>query len=122
MDVTLSSRQSGDVNILDLGGAITLGQGSNRLRNALNDLIGRNQKKLLLNMAGLSFIDSSGIRELLAAFQKLSENGGQLKLLNPTRRVRDLLTITKLNTVFEIYEDEAAAVSSFAAAPPQPAG
>ena len=111
--LTLSSRKSGDVNILDLSGAVTLGDGSNALRAALNDLISRSQKKILLNLAGLTFIDSSGIRELMAAYHALGQNGGRIKLLNPMRRIRDLLQITNLHKVFEIHDDEAAAVSSF---------
>jgi anti-sigma B factor antagonist len=79
----------------------------------LSDLIARNQRKLLLNLAGVSYIDSSGIRELLSAFNTLHNSGGQLKLLNPTHRVNDLLKITRLHTVFEIFDNEAAAVGSF---------
>jgi len=113
VSVKLSSRQSGEVSILDIAGTITLGDSANALRAALNDLISRNRKQLLLNLAGLTFIDSSGIREVMAAFLELGKNGGKLKLLNPTQRVRDLLRITKLHTIFEIHDDEAAAISSF---------
>ena len=109
----LNSRQVNGVEIVDIAGVITLGEESNALRNSLTSLIDGNRKKLLLNLAGLTFIDSSGIRELVAAFNTLSKNGGQLKLLSPTRRVRDLLQITNLHSVFEIHDDEAAAISSF---------
>jgi anti-sigma B factor antagonist len=113
VNVTFSSRQSGEVNILDVAGTITLGQGSNTVRDALGDLISRNHKKILLNLAQVSYIDSSGIRELLSALTALKNVDGQLKLLNPSHRVKDLLQITKLHTVFQVYEDEAAAVASF---------
>ena len=113
MTVNLSSRESGEVTIVDIAGSVTLGQGSNSLRDKLSELISRNRKKLLLNMAEVSYIDSSGIRELLSAYNALSKNGGQIKLLKPTQRVKDLLKITRLHTVFEVFDDEAAAVGSF---------
>jgi anti-sigma B factor antagonist len=113
LSVTLTSRVSGDVNILDVAGTVTMGQGSNALRHALNDAISRNQKKILLNLAGLVFLDSSGMREMLAAFNALAKDGGRLKLLSPTQRIRDLFRITRLDSVLEIHDDEAAAVRSF---------
>jgi anti-sigma B factor antagonist len=113
VSVKLSSRESGEVSILDIAGSITLGESANQLRAALNDLISRNRKQLLLNLSGLTFIDSSGIREVMSAFLELGKNGGKLKLLHPTQRVKDLLRITKLHTIFEIYDDEATAISSF---------
>jgi anti-sigma B factor antagonist len=111
--VNLSSRESGEVTIVDIAGSVTLGQGSNSLRDKLSELIARSRKKLLLNMTEVSYIDSSGIRELLSAYNALSKIGGQIKLLNPTQRVKDLLKITRLHTVFEVFDDETTAVGSF---------
>jgi anti-sigma B factor antagonist len=102
------------VNILDLAGSVTLGQGSNVLRDGLSGMIGKGQKKILLNLAEVSYIDSSGIRELLSAYNTLSKTGGKVKLMNLTARTKDLLRITKLHTVFEVFDDEASALSSFA--------
>jgi len=111
----LSSRQVGDVNVVDVAGRITLGEGSSALRDALRDMVGKSQKKILLNLAEVSYIDSSGIGELVSGFTTVTNNGGQLKLLNLTKRVKDLLLITKLLTVFEVFDDEELAVRSFSA-------
>lgn len=113
MSVKINTRQVGDVNVLDLAGRITLGEGSSVLRDSVRDLVSKNHKKLLLNLKDVSYIDSSGIGELVAGFTTVSNQGGQVKLLNLTRRVKDLLQITKLYTVFEVFDDEAAAVRSF---------
>jgi anti-sigma B factor antagonist len=110
----LSSRQVGDVAVLDVAGRITLGEGSSAMRDALRDMVGKNHKKILLNLADVSYIDSSGIGELVSGFTTVTNNGGQLKLLNLNKRVKDLLQITKLYTVFDVHEDEASAVRSFA--------
>lgn len=112
VNVKVTSRRSGDVNILDVAGKISLGEGTNALRNGLNDAMATSHK-IVLNLAELTFIDSSGLREVLGAYQTLSKNGGQLKLLSPAQRVRDLLRITKLNSLLEVYDDEAAALGSF---------
>jgi anti-sigma B factor antagonist len=106
----LSSRQEGGVAVLDVAGAITIGEGANAVRSALDGLA---SKKILLNLAEVSFIDSSGISELVDALKTVAKNGGQLKLLKPAQRVKDILRITKLHTMFEVYDDEAAAVASF---------
>jgi anti-sigma B factor antagonist len=109
----LSSRQEGEVSIVDVEGAITIGEGANAVRDALNGLVATNHRKILRNLAEVSFVDSSGIRELMSAFNTITKDGGQLKLLKPAQRVKDLLRITRLHTVFEVYDDEAAAVASF---------
>ena len=90
-----------------------MGESSTALRHALSDLIANNHSKLLLNLAGITFIDSSGIREIMSIYNTLIQRSGQLKLLNPTQRLKDLLRITRLETVLEVYDDEAAAVQSF---------
>lgn len=113
MSVKLTSRQVGDVTVIDAAGRITLGEGSSTFRDAIRDMTAKGNKKLLLNLAEVSYIDSSGIGELVSAFTSVTNQGGQLKLLNLTKRVKDLLQITKLYTVFEVYDDEAAAVRSF---------
>ncbi len=114
MSVKLSSRQVGDVTVLDVAGRITLGEGSSALRDTLRDLVSKGQKKILLNLGEVSYIDSSGIGELVSGFTTVANHGGQLKLLGLTKRVKDLLQITKLYTVFDVHDDEAAAVRSYA--------
>ena len=114
MSVKLSSRQVGDVTVIDVAGRITLGEGSSALRDALRELVGKNQKKILLNLGEVSYIDSSGIGELVSGFTTVTNSGGNLKLLNLNKRVKDLLQITKLYTVFDVHEDEAGAIRSFA--------
>ncbi len=113
MSATLSPRQVGDVTVIDVTGRITLGEGSSNLREGIRDLVTKGHKKLLLNLGDVSYIDSSGIGELVSGFTSVANQGGHLKLLHLTKRVRDLLQITKLYTVFEVYDDEAAAVRSF---------
>lgn len=113
MSVKLNSRQVGDVSVLDVAGRITLGEGSSALRDTLREMVGKGQKKVLLNLGEVSYIDSSGIGELVSGFTTVTNNGGQLKLLNLSKRVKDLLQITKLYTVFDVHDDEAAAVRSF---------
>ena len=113
MSVTLNTRQVGDVSVVDVAGRITLGEGSSALRDTLRELVSKNQKKILLNLGEVSYIDSSGIGELVSGFTTVTNSGGELKLLNLAKRVKDLLQITKLYTVFDVHEDEAAAVRSF---------
>jgi anti-sigma B factor antagonist len=113
VSVKLATRQVGDVTVIDAAGRITLGEGSSVFRDTLKDLTAKGNKKLLLNLAEVSYIDSSGIGEMVSGFTSVTNNGGQLKLLNLTKRVQDLLQITKLYTVFEVFDDEAAAVRSF---------
>ena len=113
MSVKLNTRQIGDVTVIDAAGRITLGEGSTAFRETIKDLVAKGQKKVLLNLAEISYIDSSGIGEMVSGFTSVSNAGGQLKLLNLTKRVQDLLQITKLYTVFEVFDDEAVALSSF---------
>ncbi|MGA8578112.1 MAG: STAS domain-containing protein [Bryobacteraceae bacterium] len=110
----MSTRQVGDVAVIDVAGRITLGEGSSALRETLRDMVSKNQKKILLNLGEVSYIDSSGIGELVSGFTTVTNSGGQLKLLNLNKRVKDLLQITKLYTVFDVHEDEAGAIRSFA--------
>lgn len=114
MSVKLTTRQVGDVTVIDVAGRITLGEGSSALREALRDLVSKNQKKILLNLGEVNYIDSSGIGELVSGFTTVTNSGGMLKLLNLNKRVKDLLQITKLYTVFDVHEDEAGAIRSFA--------
>src|SRR5215510_1746468 len=101
------------VTIVDISGRITLGEGSSTLRETVRDLLSKGQKKILLNLGDVSYIDSSGIGELVSSFTSVNNQEGQLKLLNLQKKVHDLLQITKLYTVFEVHADEAAAVKSF---------
>jgi anti-sigma B factor antagonist len=114
MSVKLTTRQVGDVTVIDVAGRITLGEGSSVLRDALKDLLAKDQKSILLNLKDVTYIDSSGIGELVSAYTTITNQGGHLKLLGLTHRVKDLLQITKLYTVFDVHEDEAHAVRSFA--------
>jgi anti-sigma B factor antagonist len=113
VSIKASTRQVDGVAIVDLTGRITLGEGSSTLRETVKDLVGKGQKKILLNLGDVSYIDSSGIGELVSSFTSVSNQGGQLKLLNLQKKVHDLLQITKLYTVFEVHTDEAAAIRSF---------
>ena len=113
MSVKLTNRQVGDVTVIDVAGRITLGEGSSTLRDALRDLVKQDRKKILLNLKDVTYIDSSGIGELVSAYTTITNQGGHLKLLGLTHRVKDLLQITKLYTVFDVHEDEAHAVRSF---------
>jgi len=109
-----SSRRVDGVTILDLSGRITLGEGSVVLRDQIRDLLGKSEKKILLNLGDVTYIDSSGIGELVSAFTTVRNQGGELKLLNLTKKVHDLLQITKLYTVFDVKDDEASAIKAFA--------
>jgi anti-sigma B factor antagonist len=108
-----STRQVDGVTIVDLSGRITLGEGSVVLRDTIRDLIGKGDRRILLNLGDVTYIDSSGIGELVSAFTTVRNQGGELKLLNLTKKVHDLLQITKLYTVFDVKDDEANAISSF---------
>jgi anti-sigma B factor antagonist len=114
VSVKLSTRQVGNVTVIDVAGRITLGEGSSALRETLRELVAKNQTKILLNLADVTYIDSSGIGELVSGYTTVTNTGGSLKLLNLNKRVKDLLQITKLYTVFEVHEDEAAAIRSYA--------
>ena len=112
-ELNVSERQAGDVTILDLNGKITIGEGSVALRSAVRRLLEEGKKKILLNLAGVGYIDSSGIGELVSSYTAIEKDQGQLKLLNLTQKIQDLLTITKLLTVFDVFESEEDALSSF---------
>ena len=112
-DINISERQAGDVTILDLNGKVTIGEGSVALRNAIRRLLGEGKNKILLNLGGVGYIDSSGIGELVSSFTAVNKEGGTLKLLNLTQKIQDLLAITKLLTVFDVFEDEGNALSSY---------
>lgn len=112
-ELDVSERQAGDVTILDLNGSVRMGDGAITLRNALRGLIEQGKKKILLNLGSVKNIDSSGIGELIANYTTLSRDSGQLKLLNLTEKIRDLLVITKLLTVFDAYDNEAEALNTF---------
>ncbi|MGI8771678.1 MAG: STAS domain-containing protein [Acidobacteriaceae bacterium] len=114
MSVKITTRQVDGVTVLDLNGRITLGEGSVTLRDMVRDLLSKGQKQILLNLGNVTYIDSSGIGELVSAFTTVKNQGGELKLLNLTRKVHDLLQITKLYTVFDVKDDEASAIGSFA--------
>lgn len=113
MSVKLTTRQVGDVTVIDAAGRITLGEGASAFRDMIRDLASKGDKKLLLNLSEVSYIDSSGIGELVSGFTTVTNHGGSLKLVGLSKRVKDLLQITKLYTVFETFDDEAQAVRSF---------
>lgn len=113
MSLKLSVRNVEGVTVLDLSGRVTMGEAAGSLRDAIKDLVGKEQKDLLLNMADVTYIDSSGLGELVGAFATVSNRGGRLKLLNLQKRVHELMQLTKLYSVFDIYEDEASAIRGF---------
>jgi anti-sigma B factor antagonist len=112
----IKTRQVDGITIMDCSGRITLGEGSVTLRDSVRDLLSKGSKKILLNLGDVTYIESSGIGELVSAFTTVKNQGGDLKLLNLTKKVHDLLQITKLYTVFDVKDDEASAVASFARA------
>jgi anti-sigma B factor antagonist len=112
-NLTITKRPVNGVVILDLVGKIRLGEGNLDLHRTLRSLVEQNEKKVLLNLGNVSSIDSSGLGELVAGYTTLEKSGGELKLLNLTERVSELMMITKLLTVFDVYEDEATAIASF---------
>jgi anti-sigma B factor antagonist len=109
----IDERVVGDVTILDLKGKLTLNEGDALLKDKVNSLILEGQKKLVINLEGVPYIDSAGLGEIVRTYTTVSRQGGRLKLLNLTKRIQDLLSITKLLTVFETYENEEEAVRSF---------
>ncbi|MCA1589245.1 MAG: STAS domain-containing protein [Acidobacteria bacterium] len=112
-DINISERQAGDVTILDLQGKVTIGEGSVALRSAIRRLLGEGKNKILLNLGSVSYIDSSGIGELVSSFTSVNKEGGTLKLLNLTQKIQDLLAITKLLTVFDVFDSEEEALASY---------
>jgi anti-sigma B factor antagonist len=111
----IEERAVSDVIVLDLKGRVTLGEGDELLKDKVNSLINQGRKKLVLNLAEVPYIDSAGLGEIVRTYTTVSKQGGSLKLLNLTKRITDLLSITKLLTVFETFESEADAVKSFSA-------
>jgi anti-sigma B factor antagonist len=112
-ELNISERHVGDVTILDMDGKITIGEGSVALRTAIRRLLEEDKKKILLNLAKVGYIDSSGIGELVSSYTAINKESGELKLLNLTQKLQDLLTITKLLTVFDVYESGEEALASF---------
>jgi len=113
MSIKASTRQLEDITIVDLSGQIKLGDGTQVLRDIVKDLLSKGEKKILLNLADVSYIDSSGIGTLVGAFTSVRNQGGEMKLLRLTKKVKDVLAITKLLTVFDVKDDEAAAIAAF---------
>ena len=112
----IEERAVGDVVVLDLKGKITLGEGDELLKDKVNSLVNQGQKKIVLNLADVPYIDSAGLGEVVRTYTTVSRQGGSLKLLNLTKRITDLLSITKLLTVFETFDTENDAVRSFSTA------
>jgi anti-sigma B factor antagonist len=111
----IEERAVGDVVVLDLKGKITLGEGDELLKDKVNSLVNQGHKKIILNLADVPYIDSAGLGEVVRTYTTVSRQGGSLKLLNLTKRITDLLSITKLLTVFETFESESEAIRSFSA-------
>jgi anti-sigma B factor antagonist len=116
MSAKASIRQSGNVTVVDLSGKITLGEGSGMLRTTIKDLVTAGNKNILLNLKDVSYLDSAGLGEMVGSYATVTNQGGQIKLLNVQSKVHDLLQITKLYTVFAAFSDEAEAVRSFSVA------
>jgi anti-sigma B factor antagonist len=114
MSMKLTTREVSGVTVVDLSGKITLGEGGVTLRDEVRKLLAAGQKKIVMNLGAVTYIDSSGLGELVSAYTAVKNAGGELKLFNLTGKVRDLLVITKLVTVFDVKDNEAAAVASFA--------
>ena len=114
MSMAITRRRLDDVVILDLTGRITIGEGTIMLREDIQEMLQQGQRKFLLNLADVNYIDSSGLGELVSSFTTVKNSEGQLKLLNLTRRVSDLMQITKLLTVFDVFDSEPEALKSFA--------
>jgi anti-sigma B factor antagonist len=111
----IDQRAVGDVMVLDLKGRVTMGEGDELLKDKVNSLFNQGQKKIVLNLAEVPYIDSAGLGEIVRTYTTVSRQGGSLKLLNLTKRITDLLSITKLLTVFETFDSENEAVRSFSA-------
>ena len=122
MSVKLTTRENRGVTIIDAAGKLTLGDATGALRTTIRQLIDAGSRRIVLNMADLSYIDSSGLGELISAHTTVTVAGGEIKLLNLSRRVHELMSITKLLTVFESFDDETAAINSFSEAKPAATG
>jgi len=112
-ELNISERQAGDITILDMDGKVTIGEGSVALRTTIRRLLGEGKKKILLNLGNVGYVDSSGIGEFVSSFTTVNKEGGQLKLLNLTQKIHDLLAITKLLTVFDVFESESEALAGY---------
>ena len=113
MSFKATARDINGITVVDMSGRITLGEGSAMLRDMVKDMISKKQTRVVLNLGEINYIDSSGIGELVSGFTTIKNSGGELKLLNLTKKVHDLLQITKLYTVFEVHNDEHSALDSF---------
>jgi len=113
MSFKAASRDTGDVRVIDMDGRITLAEGSTMLRDLIREALAGGHKKILMNFGGITYLDSSGLGELVSRYRLVKSQGGELKLLNLNKKVSDLLQVTKLYTVFDIHTNEAQAVSSF---------
>ena len=113
MSFKATTRDVGDVTVIDLDGRITLGEGSNLLRDLVRERLAKGRRKILLNMATVNYVDSTGLGELVSAYRLIKSEGGELKLLGINKKVTDLLQITKLYTVFDIHNNEGQAIASF---------
>ena len=111
----IEERTVGDVVVLDLKGRVTLGEGDQLLKDKVNSLVNQGRKRIVLNLAGVPYVDSAGLGEIVGSYTTVSRQGGSLKLVNLTKKITDLLAITKLLTVFETFESENEAVRSFSA-------
>ena len=109
----IEMRTIGDIRVLDCSGKITLGEGTMTVRNTVLDILKSGGRKIILNLADVNYIDSSGIGELVSTFTTVTSNNGQLKLLSLTKKIHELLQMTKLLTVFQVYDNESAALASF---------
>jgi len=115
MSLKMGTREVNDIIIIELSGQLTMGEASAAIRGEVLDAVGQGFRKILLNLAGVSYIDSAGLGELTSAYIAVKNRNGTLKLLNLTKRVHDLMQITKLYTVFDVYDDEKKAIASFSA-------
>ena len=113
MSFKATPREAGGATVVEVSGRITLGEGSAVLRAMIRDLLEKGQKRIILNLGDVNYIDSSGIGELVSGYSAVKNHGGELKLLNLTKKVHDLLQITKLYTVFDVHTDESAVLGSF---------
>jgi anti-sigma B factor antagonist len=114
MSLKINIRETADAAILDMSGRVSLGDALADLRDSIREALAGDQKNILLNLAEVSYIDSSGLGQLIGSYATVTSRGGQMKLLNLQKRVNDLMQITKLVTVFETYTNEGAALRSFA--------
>ena len=109
----IETRAVGEIKILDFSGQITLGEGTKEVRDAVRSILDQGGNKIILNLGGVNYIDSSGVGELVSTFASVTNKGGQLRLVHLTKRIKEMLTITKLLTVFQSFEDEQEAIASF---------